>query len=272
MWETHVPRQDKHHHDGARVLNRLSNTSILENKAHFASLQSLVSSSSKGALPTLETVLVRAGEVQTWLDARRRRQAPVPPQERQPNEKEDKNEEEWWILKATGANGGGDVYLMPPSRASVPASLCLHPDEPYVIQRYLTRPVLFENKYKFHYRVYALLRIAAADEDKEEGCAEKGACCFQPWLYRRAFILRAAKPYPLDTDKDDEVNDKTTHLTNLSLNKGEPDYPGQIPVDLAKWHPELFEQMKAQWTALVEAAAPFLRVQVRGLRKEGREG
>jgi hypothetical protein len=220
--------------------------------------------------------VVRAGDAQAWLDARRRllgRQ-----REQDSNEKEDKYEEEWWILKATGANGGGDVYLMPPFRASVPASLSLHPDEPYVIQRYLTRPVLYEGKYKFHYRVYALLRIAAAADDekekKEEGCPEGGACFFEPWLYRRAFILRAAKPYPSEGDEDNEKDDKTTHLTNLSLNKGEPDYPGQIPVDLAKEHPGLFEQMKAQWAAVVEAAAPFLRVQVRGCGKgveEGRE-
>jgi len=246
----------------------------LENKAHFAYLQTLLSSSSKGTPPTFETVVVRAGDAQAWLDARRRllgRQ-----REQDSNEREYKHEEEWWILKATGANGGGDVYLMPPFRASVPASLSLHPDEPYVIQRYLTRPLLYEGKYKFHYRVYALLRIAAADDDKEkkeEGCPEEGAGFYQPWLYRRAFILRAAKPYPVATDEDNEKNVETTHLTNLSLNKGEPGYPGQIPVDLAEEHPALFEQMKAQWAAVVEPAAPFLRVQVWTPRKgEGEMG
>jgi hypothetical protein len=128
---------------------------------------------------------------------------------------------------------------MPPSRASVPASLSLHPDEPYVVQRYLTHPVLYEGKYKCHYRVYVLLRVAAADDkvEQEEGCAEGLACYFQPWLCRDAFILRAANPYPLRRDEEDEVNDKTTHLMNLFLNKGEEGHPGQIPVDLTKEHP-----------------------------------
>lgn len=244
----------------------------MENKAHFASLLALVSGNTKGAPPTLETVEVRAGEAQAWLDARRQRRRRRRPREQCPDKEEEKEEEEWWILKATGANGGGDVYLMPPSRTSIPTSLSLHPDEPYVIQRYLTQTVLYEGKYKFHYRVYALLRVAAADEDNkgEEG-ESPVTCCFQPWLYRHAFILRAAKPYPLEEDEDDQENDKTTHLTNLSLNKGESSYAGQIPVDLAKEHPELFEQMKAQWAAVVEAAAPFLRVQVRKCRKGGGE-
>ncbi|EKU20886.1 hypothetical protein NGA_0131402, partial [Nannochloropsis gaditana CCMP526] len=35
--------------------------------------------------------------------------------------------EEWWILKAAGANGGGDVHVLPPACTHVPACIALRP-------------------------------------------------------------------------------------------------------------------------------------------------
>ncbi len=232
VWETQVSRADKPRHDAATVLNRLNHAGILEDKASFACLQQGLPPES---VPTLETTVLKAVEVQGWLDERRR----------QPG-----GTEEWWILKAAGGNAGQDVYVLPPSQPSAPAPLQVQPQAPYIIQQYLTQPFLHENTYKFHFRVYAALRLAEVQPNKY---------VFQAWTSRFGFILRAAKPYHLLQ----QGNDENIHLTNLSLNKHMPGHPGQIPVDLRVEYPAAYAQMRQVWGDVVKTAVRYMHFQVR---------
>lgn len=203
-------------------------------------------------------------DAQAWLDARRRQLRTVQNANYTVFTDCTEDAEEWWILKAAGANGGGDVHVLPPACTHVPACIALRPLDSYVVQRYITRPLLLEKKYKFHYRVYALLRMTGVEETGRTSVdREARRARFQPWIYQHGFILRASERYHHAT-KCGSANeiDAAAHLTNLSLNKHCPGYPGQLPIDLAR-APRTFGCMKAHWAAVVRAAAPFLRAQVR---------
>jgi hypothetical protein len=98
------------------------------------------------------------------------------------------------MVKATGANGGVDVFVFHRGvRDSVLARLQTR--ELYVVQRYVLEPLLYQGR-KFHFRCYALITATLV-----------------PYLYRHAYILAASNPYSLEDSAD------LTHLTNLSVNK-----------------------------------------------------
>ena len=96
----------------------------------------------------------------------------------------------------------------------------------WVIQRYLKSPSLYNNK-KFHFRCYALMTGDITG-----------------YIYDHAFILTASLDYNTtdSTDSDSSscsVLEYTKHITNLSVNKGTADHPGQIPCNLPIEYPEV---------------------------------
>lgn len=147
---------------------------------------------------------------------------------------------DWWVLKATGANGGSDVFVFHSAtwKERVLPRVMRH--EVYVVQRYICRPLLYHGR-KFHFRCYALL---TGD--------------LRAYLYKRAYILAASNPFSL-SDSDD-----LTHLTNLSVNKVVDGYPGEIPTTLPEEYPTAWGRMREVWADTVRAAAPYMAVQVRG--------
>jgi hypothetical protein len=206
---------------------RLSNSVILEDKAQYALLQARMNvptlevgglfghyccdHTMKGLILTLpQTCILRGAEVTRWAEDR----WGLTSGGREGTGK--CQDQDWWMVKATGANGGMDVFVFHRGVARDVLQR-LHPPELYVLQRYIRNPILFHGR-KFHFRCYALLR---GD--------------LQPFIYRRAYILAASKPYSM-SDSDD-----LTHLTNLSVNKHVDGYPGELPCCLPEEYPEAFE-------------------------------
>ena len=178
----------------------------------------------------------------TWRWGRRRKE-----KEADDDNDADDDDDDWWIVKATGANGGMDVHVVN-HQIQDHVLQKLQAQELYVIQRYILHPMLYHGR-KFHFRAYALLR--------GDG--------LQPYLYRQAYILAASHAYSL---QDDDGRDDLMHLTNLSVNKVRPEYPGEIPVSLPEEYPEAWIKMKQVWAETVKAAAPFMAIQV-GREREG---
>lgn len=79
-------------------------------------------------------------------------------------------------------------------------------------QRYVARPLLWRGR-KFHFRCYATL---SAD--------------LSSWLYRRAYILCASRPYTLGRGAKAETGlaDDLVHISNLAVNKHTKGHPGQV--------------------------------------------
>ena len=113
---------------------------------------------------------------------------------------------DWWCLKAAKGNGGCDVSVLNAANAAaVIPKLPAAADGTYVIQRYVTAPLLRQGR-KFHFRAFGLLR---AD--------------MQAWLYEGACLLCASKQYT-----PGQSDDPLMHLTNLSVQKGVPGHQPQV--------------------------------------------
>jgi len=117
-----------------------------------------------------------------------------------------------------------------------------------VIQKYVSRPLLFQGK-KFHFRCYSLLR------------ADMSAL-----LYQNAFILTAGYAYHPSADgtaAGDAVDAMDVHklVTNLSVNKRIAGYPGQLPCHVPTEYPELHDRICLMWKSVALAVRPFMQKQ-----------
>ena len=62
------------------------------------------------------------------------------------------------------------------------------------------------------------------------------------YIYDHAFILTASLDYnakDIPDSDDNSILEYTKHITNLSVNKGTADHPGQIPCNLPVEYPEV---------------------------------
>lgn len=197
VWETTCEKDLRSKHKDAIILNKLSNTQIIESKSNFAFLQ--LTTDRK----FLECyVASSSAEVHAWRNKHWNEQS-----------SDDNDDSDWWAVKASNGNGGKDIWIV--NKCTAESSLKEIPDDEYVIQRYVHRPLLYKGK-KFHFRCYSILN------------ADMSAL-----VYQKAFILTAG----LDFSYDD--TDLKRHVTNLSVNKHFKNHPGQVPCDLLESYPEV---------------------------------
>lgn len=130
-----------------------------------------------------------------------------------------------WIVRREDWDQGVVQDMLPPA----------DPPQPFVIQRYIDRPLLFEGR-KFHFRCYAAMMMQGLHRpsvDLDLGRGRSRGDSLTGWLYRQAFILSAGLKYDaLDVDVK-------KHITNLSVNKHLPGHPGQVPCDLPAQYPQV---------------------------------
>jgi len=227
VWETTCERDCKDAHANALILNRLNNSQILEDKSNFAFLNLSIE------FPCLDTFIAgKISEIEVWADRRWRSSNISTPCVG--------CEGDWWAVKSSRGNGGRDVYVINSSNYCSVLSQIPSVGE-FVLQRYVTSPLLWRNK-KFHFRCYSLLMSDMS-----------------AFLYNHAFILTAGVDYDEDT-----VVDIRKHVTNLSVNKHIPGHPGQVPCSLHEEYPYIFEQMKTMWARIAFAASPFMQEQQSG--------
>ena len=105
VWETSCEKSWKHRHDSAKVLNRLHNTNIIEDKSNFAFIQLRMK------VCVLETFIATdLLHVLSWCEMRWKKQS------RQSVfvkcEGEVLSSADWWVLKASRGNGGKDVWII----------------------------------------------------------------------------------------------------------------------------------------------------------------
>ena len=94
-----------------------------------------------------QTYILRGREIAGWAEGR------WGPLERSA---ESLSPSDWWMVKATGANGGVDVFVFHHQTRHRVLPRILN-DELYVIQRYVAQPLLYHGR-KFHFRCYAILK------------------------------------------------------------------------------------------------------------------
>jgi Tubulin-tyrosine ligase family len=153
------------------------------------------------------------------------------------------DDSDWWAIKASRGNGGKDVWFMNKRNYTQVTAELPRGDE-LVIQKYVPRPLLWNGK-KFHFRCYAFM---TAD--------------MSAYVYQKAFILSAG----FDYDCSDE--DSRRHITNLSVNKGLPNHPGQVPCSLKEEYPAIFTKICTLWSDLVRVAGDFMTEQTSDHRFE----
>jgi hypothetical protein len=199
VWETSCEKTWHDRHVNAFVINRLHNTSIIENKGNLAFLQL------KMSVPVLESYVANnLMELKTWFDNRwngLNNQGATPAMD-------------WWVVKASKGNGGKDVWIINANNFSDIIS-SIPKQEELVIQKYIINPMLYRGR-KFHFRCYALLLANMVG-----------------YVYNKAYILSASDEY----DCSDVANSR--HITNLSVNKHSPGHPGQVPCHIMNDYPQV---------------------------------
>jgi hypothetical protein len=211
----------------AKVCSQLAHISIFEDKSNLALLQTRMGT------PCLTThILHGAIHVRSWW---------VRHIAQSSNEAK-----RTWILKDAQENGGAGIWICNACNWSTVAALVEQhetdsmataqagreghkaPTPVYVLQQYIEKPMLWKGGYKFHFRVYAIL---------------KGD--LRMFVYKRAFAHVANKRYDTGDLKEASAMqgmratgtssfDPEIHLTNVSVNihgDGFHCYPQVLPFD-----------------------------------------
>lgn len=229
VWETYCEKSYRDLHNGAKVLNRLHNSCVLESKSNLAYIGCLVQSLPRTYVARTKTDALEWME-RKWLD------------------KDNDDDNEWWVVKSSTANGGRDVYVVHDKNYRVVGQQL--PEEEMVIQRYVQRPLLLQGR-KFHFRCYALLKGDLA-----------------AYLHEYCFLLTSSLDYDMTSSCatspasfDDYASQLRRHVTNLSINKKYPHHPGQIPCLLSREYPMLWSKLKLVYGTLVQAVHPYMAEQ-----------
>jgi hypothetical protein len=131
------------------------------------------------------------------------------------------------------SNGASGLWLLHSRNAQEIIDKALSPTHEYVLQEYIQRPLLWNDR-KFHFRCYAVL---TGD--------------LRLHVYKHAFLHAANKPYTCAEDGSlpDEV-----HITNCCANKEGDEFAGEIVVDLSIDYPALWpriQQVRRDRTAVI---------------------
>jgi hypothetical protein len=155
-----------------------------------------------------------------------------------------------WMIKDAGANGGDGLFV---ASGATWARVCDRLDAAeraerrkirFVVQEYVERPALWEGRFKYHIRMYVVLR------------ADMGA-----FLHTRALAHVANKPYSASPEGFDDVQ---VHLTNVSKNHTNKELFHGCPIlELESFlGARCWARLLALFAALFGAARPFMRHQV----------
>jgi hypothetical protein len=150
-----------------------------------------------------------------------------------------------WIVKDVGGTGGEDIWLFNKSSWEGVAKK-LEAGRTYVIQHYISNPLLWEGGYKFHFRVYAIL---TGD--------------MQLFVYRKSFAHVANKPFTCECDSNGFF-DNEIHITNVSQNIHDAKKFHAYPiVDMPDDYPKVFEGMRTMLADLIRVSSPYMHHQSR---------
>mmetsp|Transcript_921 Transcript_921/g.2150 ORF Transcript_921/g.2150 Transcript_921/m.2150 type:complete len:426 (+) Transcript_921:124-1401(+) len=226
--------------------NGVSGAQILEDKFKFALLTQR--ESCKGALPSFACEsLVKLSQVCSAVF----RENP-------------ESNAGTWMIKDAGANCGDGLYVVtsenwrdvvtrlapqvnsvntPGEPSSSSTQRQQRPGSTYVLQKYIEDPELWEGSFKYHCRLYLILRADGA-----------------LFIHSHALAHIANKPYTLDSS---QLSDSQVHLSNVSKNHSESDLFHGCPVICLE---EFFGQgrldaVKAMFKNVFEAAHPFIEHQ-----------
>ena len=202
--------------DRGCVVSSVCGIELLENKPDLAVLERSV------AAPTLESHVIKGTQFRRWC-----------------RDRFSTGEAKLWIAKDANANGGDGLYTFSQDNWEAVSSK-LGSGAEYVIQRYVERPLLWENQFKFHFRVYCVL---TAD--------------MRFYSYRHAFAHVANKPFQLQSLNDNEV-----HLTNVAANIHNPELFHPYPVvDLPEEYPEVWSRLQVLFSGVIKSASRFMTYQ-----------
>ncbi|GAX74993.1 hypothetical protein CEUSTIGMA_g2439.t1 [Chlamydomonas eustigma] len=113
-----------------------------------------------------------------------------------------------WILKPVGSSRGRGISLI--NSMEELSNCTVTQEEPVVVQRYLTSPLLVQG-YKFDLRLY----VAVTSFNPLEA-----------WLCTEGFARFATLPFDLDTG---QLRNRFVHLTNSSIQKARASRPEDLP-------------------------------------------
>ena len=100
VWETNCEKSFKSLHDRAIILNRLHNSSIIEDKSNMAFLQIMMN------VPVLETFIAKTSDdVKRWCETKWE----LSNEDLTDNSRSSASD--WWAVKASRGNGGKDVFV-----------------------------------------------------------------------------------------------------------------------------------------------------------------
>jgi hypothetical protein len=174
VWVHGLTKDEEHLRDASIVCTQLSGIAVLEDKGNLAMLQQRMHA------PMIDSFLVSSPrEFKAWCEERFASSDKV------------------WIVKDVGGTGGEDIWLFNAgSWKSVAEKLVA--GRMYVIQHYISNPLLWKGTHKFHFRVYAVL---TGD--------------MQLFVYRKSFAHVANKPFSCECDSNGYF-DNEVHITNVS--------------------------------------------------------
>jgi hypothetical protein len=153
-----------------------------------------------------------------------------------------------WILKDALSNGAEAVWIINAKNwrlvtARAQSLVASVDSTEWVVQRYVDRPLLWQGRFKYHYRCYGILF---------------GDMRF--FLYRKAFAHVANKPWvELCTEKQPAVFPNDVHITNVAANVTDgAAFHGFPVVDLVAEAPQHWEEAAALMKSLISAVAGYM--------------
>jgi len=236
----HTPtKNDEEIRAKSLVVSLLSGIDVLENKGSLALLSSKINA------PMLQSHVIK-GKLgfRAWC-------------KRKFGADGSSSASESWIAKDSSANGGEGLFPFCNFNWNEVTDR-LGANAEYVLQQYVDRPMLWEGKFKFHFRAYCVLR------------ADMSFYC-----YRRAFAHVCNKPYRSSVESvgngkggsEGSVShsyfDREIHISNVAANVHNEDHFHNYPVvDLPSEYPAVWEKMEHIFSGVIEAAGPFMKYQL----------
>ena len=270
VWIHAANKQTERMAHNAAVCSHLSGIKCLEDKASLALLQREM------RVPTLATYPVRGADgFRQWCEAHfgAGDESVVTDSATMGGSEADAASATLWIVKDAGANGAEDIWVFSAmcwrdvcsqmeqaSAAAAPATGTGSRVRTYVVQEYVKRPLLWDGRFKFHLRVYALL---TADMR-----------CF---LYRKAYAHVANMPFTTLPGEESatvqengeqqrassELFGREVHITNVSANIGNDAlFHGTPIIDMPLDMPLPYARMQRLFTEVARCAAPYMRRQL----------